>query len=70
LPIGVIQNNQFNPHEFILPNGDKKVITVENLKEFPFSNLDELKLYLIDAINSIKLGEIPKVETPEIEIKD
>lgn len=65
LPIGTINNNEFNPHQSILPNGDKKVITLNDLKgPFPFKNIDELKSYLIEVINSIKLGEIPKIETP------
>ena len=63
MPIGVVSNNKFNPYEFILLNGDKKVITLNEIKEpFPFKDLGELKTYLIEVVNSIQLGEVSKVE--------
>jgi hypothetical protein len=60
-PIGEIKGNSFQAHEFTLLDGSKKTITINEITEpFPFKDIEELKSYLIEAIQSIKLAEIPE----------
>lgn len=55
IPIGVIKNGEFKIHQFIMPDGEKKDLTINNLPEpCEFKSLEELKNCIIEYISKIK----------------
>lgn len=56
LPVGVIRQGKFEPHQFTNPDGTKRTIQLANLTPpFPFASLEEFKAAMIAAINQIAI---------------
>ncbi len=56
IPIGKIQDGAFIPHSFLLPNGEKKEVTINDL-DIPYGEIGQLKEALVNFVNSIEIKD-------------
>lgn len=54
LPLGKMTTAGFEPHTFVLLDGEKKELNINNVvAPFPFKNFDEMKEYIVGIVQGI-----------------